>query len=191
MSCIRYRSTTSATRRPIRSRTAAKRISAHPRTLPPYDHDRLEECFNALDQHIRANLQIVAPTNRVSITLQPVREFLHTGVVTDSRCFGSARWILGVRSDLAEHEVVTGVPRLVKVCSARHILRLVQEALPGLTIEHLGTPPAAASPKVGMQYFEIGRSGPCWETTVQTSEVGVYVPAPLSGAQLELVVVLE
>jgi type VI secretion system protein ImpJ len=166
-------------------------LDAHPRTLPVYDHDKLDECFNELDRHIRANLQVVAPTNCIKVELKSVRKFLHTGVVADKRCFGSSQWILGVRSDLSEPDVVKSVPRLVKVCSAKHIARLVKEALAGLTVEHLPVPPAAVSPRPGTQYFAVTRSGPCWETTVQTEEVGIYVPEPLSGSQLELLIVLE
>lgn len=166
-------------------------LDAHPRTLPAYDHDHLDECFNALDQHVRANLQVVAPTNCIRIELQPVREFLHTGAVTDKRCFGSAHWILGVGSDVIEPDVLARVPSLVKVCSAKHILRLVKEARRGLALEHLPTPPPAVSPRIGTHYFAITRTGPCWETTVKTAEVGVYVPAPLSSAKLELLIVLE
>jgi type VI secretion system protein ImpJ len=166
-------------------------LESHPRTLPLYDHDRLSECFDALDQHIRAHLDIIAPTNCVSVPLKPAREFLHTGVVTDQRCFGRSRWILGVRSSAADAEIISGVPRLIKICAARHILRLVKEAYAGLALEHLPTPPAAVSPRVGAQYFNIDRTGPCWEATVKTAEVGVYVPESFPDVELELLVVLE
>jgi type VI secretion system protein ImpJ len=60
-----------------------------------------------------------------------------------------------------------------------------------LALEYLPTPPAAVSLRVGAQYFNIERSGPCWEATVKTAEVGVYVPASVPEAELELLVVLE
>ena len=166
-------------------------LDAHPRDLPAYDHDHLDDCFNALDEHIRTKLQVVAPTNCVSVELQSVRPFLHTGAVTDHRCFDAPQWILGVRSDLPESDVIAGVARLVKVCSAKHIGRLVKEALAGLTLEHLPVPPSAVSPRIGAQYFSLSRSGPCWESIVKTGEVGVYIPEPLSSAHLELLMILE
>jgi type VI secretion system protein ImpJ len=84
----------------------------------------------------------------------------------------------------------------VKICSSRHVERLFKEALPGLTLQHLPNPPAAVSPGIGTEYFAIGRTGShtthvCWTAIAQTRELGIYVPAALRGAELELLVVLE
>jgi type VI secretion system protein ImpJ len=166
-------------------------LDSHPRSLPLYDHDRLEECFGALDQHIRAHLEIIIPTNAISIPLKPTAPSLYTGAVTDKRCFGRSRWIFGIRSSAGDAAVITGVPRLVKVCSAKFTPELVRRAYPGLALEHLPVPPAAISPRVDSQYFSINKVGPCWDSLVQTGEVGIYVPDALPDAELELRVVVE
>jgi len=116
--------------------------------------------------------------------------------VTDRRCFGRASWILGINSDLARAELIANVPARVKICSSQHVERLFRDALPGLTLQHLPSPPSALSPRVGTEYFSIGRSGPhstqvCWDLIGKTGEVGIYVPATLRGSELELMVVLE
>jgi len=171
-------------------------LDAHPRTLPPYDHDRPDECFAELDRQIRAYLEIIIPTNWVAISLERRSQFLYVGVVSDRRCFGRGEWILGVRSEADRADVIAKVPRLVKMCSSRHVERLFKEALPGLTLQHLPHPPAAISPRVGTEYFTVGRRGDhstqaCWTAITQTNEVGVYLPGALPGAELELMVVLE
>jgi type VI secretion system protein ImpJ len=84
----------------------------------------------------------------------------------------------------------------VKICSSKHVERLVKEAFEGLTLHHLPSPPAAISPRVGTEYFTIGRSGgqatqACWASITQTREVGVYVPAAIAAAALELLIVLD
>ena len=164
-------------------------LDAHPRTLPLYDHDRLEECFGALDRHIRAHLEIVAPTSRSIIQLRPAATpFLHTGAITDERAFGGARWILGVRSALSGVELAARLPQLVKVCSAKFTLELVRRAYPGLRIDHLPFPPAAIAPRADTQYFSLDRAGPCWDTLTSTREIGVYVPDAIPQAEVELVV---
>lgn len=168
-------------------------LEAHPRTLPVYDHDDLGECFDRLDAHIRDHLQVTAPTNRVGIELKRLEKYplLHTGVVADRRCLHSAQWYLGVRSDLSGPDVVANVKRLVKVCSKDGIASIVKEALRGLDLEHVPTPPGAISPRIGTQYFAVACKGPCWDSIVDTGEVGVYVPAPLSDAELHLQIVTE
>src|SRR5581483_285184 len=44
-------------------------LDAHPRSLPTYDHDHPQECFDALDRAIRSSVDIVAPTGRSTTPL--------------------------------------------------------------------------------------------------------------------------
>lgn len=171
-------------------------LDSDPRALPLYEHDRLGECFAELDRHIRRHLEIIIPTNCLPIPLRQATEYLYVGTVADPRCFGRSQWILGVRSEVGRAEIIAKVPTLVKICSSRHVERLFKEALPGLTLQHLPRPPAAVSPAIGTEYFALGRTGShttqvCWDTIAKTRELGVYVPAALRGAVLELLVVLD
>jgi type VI secretion system protein ImpJ len=166
-------------------------LDSHPRTLPLYDHDQPQECFDALDLHIRRHLEIVAPTARTVIPLKMTTPFLHTGAIADQRAFGRARWILGVRSSLTGVELAAKVPQLAKVCSAKFTLELVRRAFPGMKIEHLQFPPAAVAPRSDTQYFGIDRAGPCWDTLNSTKEIGVYLPDAIPQAEVELVVIGE
>ena len=166
-------------------------LESHPRNLPAYDHEHLEECFGALEQHIRAHLDLVVPANCVSVPLERTRKLLYTGTVKDRRCFGPSNWILGVRAKQAQADVIDAVPRLTKICAAQLIARLVKEAFPGLALEHLATPPAAVAPRPGTQYFLVRQEGPCWEALVTSGQLGIYVPEALAEAELELLVVVE
>jgi type VI secretion system protein ImpJ len=166
-------------------------LDAHPRSLPTYDHDHPEPCFDALDRHVRANLDVVAPTGRSTIPLVHSGQNLYTGAVRDPRSFGPAKWVLGVRARLQPNEIVARVPALAKVCSKKFVLELVKRAFPGLRIDHLPFPPAQISPRADTQYFAIERAGPCWETIVSTQEVGVYVPDAIPGVELELAIVVD
>jgi type VI secretion system protein ImpJ len=171
-------------------------LDSDPRALPAYDHDHLGECFSELDRHIRRHLEIIIPTNCLTIPLKQVSSYLYVGPVADQRCFGRSQWLLGVRSEIGRAEVISKVPSLVKMCSSKHVERLFKEALSGLTLQHLPNPPSSVSPRLGTEYFTVGRTGShstqaCWGAISQTHEVGVYVPAALAGATLELLIVLE
>ncbi len=166
-------------------------LDAHPRALPAYDHDHPEPGFDALDRHIRAHLEVVAPTGPVGISLVLSGQNLYTAAVRDPRSFGPSRWILGVRSSLPGNEVVARIPALTKVCSSKFVLELVKRAFPGLQLDHLPMPPAQISPRRDTLYFAIARGGPCWDTIVLTQEVGVYVPDAIPDVELELNIVLE
>jgi len=166
-------------------------LDSHPKSLPTYDHDHPELCFDALDDHIRRHLEIVLPSQAIVIPLQEENRFFHNGQVKDERCFARSRWVLGIRAALGEADLITLTPRLAKVCSAKFVPELVKRALPGLTLTHLPIPPPAIAAHVDTQYFAISRSGPCWEHIQQTKQVGVYVPGELPQPELELTVLLE
>lgn len=165
-------------------------LDAHPRDLPLYDHDAPESAFDALDRFIRRHLDVAIPTSAVRIPLAPGQPGFLSGQVTDRRCLGRSHWFIGVRSS-AGAAVSERVPRLVKMCSAKHIVRLVKEAYPGLGLEHVPAPPAALAPRIGTTYFRVLRSEPCWRSITDSAEVGLYVPAAIPDAELDLVVVLD
>lgn len=165
---------------------------AHPRDLPSYDHGDLEATFHGLDRHIRRNLDVVLPSGGVRIPLEPMEPYFHSGTILDRRCLApGAEWYLAVRPGKDDPELTATVPRVVKLCSAKHIVRLVQAAYPGLELEHVPSPPSALSPRVGSRYFRIARSEPCWKSVTETGEMGVYVPAAVADAEFELVVLVE
>lgn len=166
-------------------------LDAHPRTLPHYDHEHLGECFEALDHHIRTHLETIVPTNCVTIALTKVADCFYEGDVNDTRCFGRARWILGVHGRLGEAELITIAPQLVKVCSAKFVGELVKRAIAGLPLTHLPVPPSAIPARVESQYFGISKEGPFWDHIVQTRRVGIYVPGDIPDAELEFLVVLD
>jgi type VI secretion system protein ImpJ len=173
-------------------------MEADPRTLPPYDHDDPATSFNALERHIRRHLDLVMPSNCLTVPLLPADPGFYQGTVSDPRAMRRARWFLGVRSSAGHGVVTANVARLVKVCSAEHIVKLVQRAYPGLVLEHVQVPPTEISPRIGMDYFAIqinphpnSPGEPCWKLIAETGRVGVYVPAAIPDVELDLSIVLE
>ncbi len=166
-------------------------LESKPADLPLYDHLNLEYCFDTLDAHIRSHLEMVAPSNCVPIPLKLSENYFHIGEVSDTRCFGRSRWLLAVHSRIDEATLITQVPRLVKFCSARFVRELVRRAMPGLALSHVPVPPAAVSPRVASQYFAVGSNNQCWQSIIETKQVGIYVPGEIPDAELELLVLLE
>lgn len=159
--------------------------------LPAYDPVHPEQTFSALDRHIRRHIEIVLPTNYVSLTFVPGDPYFFEADVIDERCLRRSRWILGIRSSLGEADLITLTARLVKVCSARFVPELVRRALPGLPLHHLPVPPSAIRADADKQYFSVELAGPCWEHIQQTRRVGVYVPGELRDAEFDLNIVVE
>lgn len=167
-------------------------LGSTPRTLPSYDHSNSGQAFSDLERHILEHLEVVLPTRAITVPLRSAaEEFYYVATVPDDRWYTGGRWLLAARSSVGTAELAERVPRLVKVCSAEHIAKLVARAYPALTIEPIVTPPAAISPRFDTQYFRIQQAGPCWDLIRQTHEIGAYVPAAIPDAELELCIMLE
>jgi len=165
-------------------------LDSHPRNLPLYDHDNLTDCFETLDRHIRTHLDIVVPTNCITISLKPAGDYYWEGEIADQRCLGRSRWLLAIRAHMGDAELMAKVPQLVKVCSPPFVRELVKRALPGLVLTHVPVPPPAVSAKVETQYFGINKAGPCWDHMSQTRRVGIYLPGEFPNPEVEILVVL-
>jgi predicted component of type VI protein secretion system len=132
------------------------------------------------------------PSNTVNVPLAPQDQFFWTAALPDRRVFtGKATWFLGVRSSASRPDIATYVPRLVKICSAEHIVRLVKESLAGLSLTYEPSPPSAIAPRLDTLYFRVTTSGPCWTLMSKAANAGVYAPAAIAGADLDLTMVLE
>jgi type VI secretion system protein ImpJ len=166
-------------------------LDSHPRDLPLYDHDHLSDCFEKLDRHIRAHLEIIVPTNCISIPLKRTENYYYEGDITDQRCLGHSKWLLAIRARMGDADLMAKAPPLIKVCSPAFVRELVKRALPGMALTHLPVPPPAVSARLETQYFGLSKGGPCWDHLNLTRKVGVYVPGEFPDPEIEILVVLE
>ncbi|HEX4809369.1 MAG TPA: type VI secretion system baseplate subunit TssK [Bryobacteraceae bacterium] len=166
-------------------------LESSPAMLAVYDHLDLQACFESLDNHIRDHLELVVPTNCVSVRLEQVDRYFWEADLKDSRFLGQAKWYFSIASNVGEAELITGTPALVKVCSAKFVPELVRRAVPGLKLTHVPSPPSSLSPRIANQYFTVNRSGPCWDHVMETRRIGIYVPGELPHPELELLILLD
>jgi len=159
--------------------------------IPPYRHTDLSSTFKELDALIRRYLEIVSPSNSITLQFRKAENYIYAAEIKDERCLRRSRWIFGIRSPIAESVLLRQTPRLAKVCSAEGVGKLVQRALPGLELMHLPVPPAALHAQADMHYFSISLSGACWQHILQTRNVGVYLPGDLGDATFDLTIITE
>ena len=166
-------------------------LESNPDDIPKYNHLDLSLVFCALDKHIRRHLEIVVPSNTVTLEFRKTETYIYTAPVNDERCFRRSRWILGVRSNVGDSTILRMVPQIVKLCSAEGVGKLVQRALPGLELTYLQVPPSAISAQADMHYFAINAAGACWQHILQTSQVGIYIPGDIGNVEFEVTIITE
>ncbi|HZU22545.1 MAG TPA: type VI secretion system baseplate subunit TssK [Terriglobales bacterium] len=164
--------------------------TVHPRDLPAYDHENLGPVLAQLDQKLRLLLETVVPTHFKSLPLKLVERSVYATALDDDKYLHGTKMYLAVAADVNEGDLIKGVPRLAKVCSATHIDTLVKQALPGMQITHLPAPPTAIPVKLNYQYFSLNQAGGAWEAVCRARNLAVYMPSEFANPQMELIILL-
>lgn len=164
--------------------------TVRPADFPEYDHDDLGTCFGRLNATILELLEVVAPSNFVSLPLRLFQPSMYATAMDDDKYFTNTRLYLAVSSDINKGELIHRVPQLVKICSSAHIDRLVKQALPGITLTHLASPPSAIPIKLNYEYFSLETSGAAWEAVCRARNLAAYVPNDIRNPVLELMILL-
>ena len=162
----------------------------HPRDLPVYDHDSLGKIFAELDEKLRSLLETVVPTNLVSLPLKLVRNSVYATAIDHDKYLANTRLYLAFSAETSETQMIQRVPQLVKVCSATHIEHLIKQALPGIQLTHVPSPPNEIPVKLKYQYFTLNQSGAAWEAVMRARNLAAYVPSDFPAPTLELLILL-
>jgi type VI secretion system protein ImpJ len=165
-------------------------LKIHPRDLPLYDHDDLGACFTDLDEKLRLLLETVVPTNFVSLPLKLVQPSIYATSLDQDKYLVNTKMYLAINTEMNQGELINKSPHLVKVCSANHIEHLVRQALPGVPLTHVATPPSSIPMKLNFQYFSLGQTGLAWEAIQRARNLAAYVPGDFPNPQLELIILL-
>ena len=161
-----------------------------PRDLPAYTHEQLGACFGDLDRLIRVMLETVIPSNFVSLPLKMVRDTIYATSIDKDAYFEGSRFYLAVASDIRDADLIDRSPKLLKCCSATQLETLIRNALPGLRLAHVPTPPRSIPVKLRHQYFAIEQGGPVWESVLRSRNFAVYAPSDILNPQMELIILL-
>jgi len=161
-----------------------------PRDLPAYNHEALGACFGELDRLIRAMLETVIPSNFVSLPLKMVRDTIYATSIDKDAYFENSRFYLAIAADIRDADLIDRSQKLLKACSATQLETLIRNALPGLRLTHVPTPPRSIPVKLRHQYFSIEQGGPVWESVLRSRNFAVYSPQDILNPQMELVILL-
>jgi len=162
----------------------------HPRDFPVYDHDNLGPCFTDLDEKLRQLMETVVPTNVVSLPLKLVQPSIYATSIDRDDYLVNTRMYLAVQAEAGKAEVIAKTPQLVKIAALDVIDRLVQQALPGVRLAHVVSPPSSIPLKLNYEYFSLAPGGDPWDSVGRSRNLAAYVPADFPNPQLELIIVL-
>lgn len=165
-------------------------MEVQPRDLPAYDHDNLGPVMTGLDEKLHHLLATVVPSNFVSFALKALRASIYGCSLDQDKYLTNTRMYLAVNAEMGEADLIDKGPKLIKVCSATHVEHIVKQALPGVPMIHVSTPPSAIPVKLNYQYFSLSQSGLAWEAIQRARNFAAYVPGDFPNPQLELIILL-
>jgi type VI secretion system protein ImpJ len=148
--------------------------------------------FGGLEEILRDLLGTVVPTRCTPIPLQrEADKSVYSGTIQDDRLLENARFYLAVMSGVPEQKIVGELPLKAKISSKGQIERLIIQAMRGLPLAHLASPPAEIPVQPGRCYFEVRQEGDHWREIQESRSIAVYVPPEFTELRLELMAVKE
>jgi type VI secretion system protein ImpJ len=163
----------------------------HPKDLPLYLHDDLGATFTELEERLRLLMETVIPTRCTPIPLEKTRESLFTGRIPDESMLEKAQFYLAVMASVPDEKIVREVPAKAKISSLDRVDKLIAQALRGVALKHLPTPPAEIPVQPGRNYFQVQKGGEHWDAVRTSRTMSIYIPPEFTGLKLELMAVKE
>ncbi len=166
-------------------------VEGDPTATPKFQFLDLRATFEGLLTQISSHLKAVALEQCIPVPLETRPGGMRVGKLTDERFARCSQFILTVRSELPEPQVIEQLPRLSKIASVAEIHGLVQAAAPGVPLQVTFRPPPEVPVRSGVVYFTLGTNDLSWKNAIRDRTVAIYLPQPFDPlrTQVELLAV--
>jgi type VI secretion system protein ImpJ len=155
-----------------------------PSQLPVFNHNDLRKTFEELIARVTYLMQVVRETY-LSVPLEVVQG-VHVGKLEDERLLKSQHFLLAVRSELPEDQLVQRLPGLCKIASRGQMPQILRSATPGVPVLVNRRPPSEIPVRSGVTYFSLGLQSEFWRTVLEERLVAIYLPPPLDPERIKL-----
>jgi type VI secretion system protein ImpJ len=154
--------------------------------LAKFQYTRLGPTFADLFAKLEGMLVAVARGGSFSIPLEVRPGGLYVGKLDDERISRAVQFLLAVKSEIAEQQVIEQLPRLSKIASSTEIARIVQAAAPGVPLQVNNRPPPEVSVRAGTVYFSLTMDDPYWKNALRDRAVAIYLPQPFDPSRTKI-----
>jgi len=119
-----------------------------------------------------------------------VQPSTHVAALDHERYLAAPQMFIAFTPEGRPADVAARIPQLLKVSAAGQLDHLVRQALPGVQLTYVPTPPTAIPIRTNAIYYQLTRSGSEWDAILRARNVAAHVPSELGDPQLELVIML-
>jgi type VI secretion system protein ImpJ len=157
-----------------------------PAPLPPYDHERLQQCFEPVVEAIQSALSAIYDKAAFMLPLVEAAPGAYTSRITDPTLYQTGYFFLAVQARAPLEDVRARFPSIAKIGPVHRMRQIVDSALTGVPLRHTPTPPAQIRAIPGYVYFELDRSSPDWPELATAPALGLHVAGDWPGLRMEL-----
>jgi type VI secretion system protein ImpJ len=159
----------------------------HAKDLPLYVHDDLTATFNQLEEQLRGLINVVIPTRAVRITLKQDKDTTFSGDLQSED--EDLAYYVAVTASVRPEKLVKEVPLKAKIAAPEDLDYLVAQAIRGVGLQHLPTPPPELPLYPDWQYFKVVSVGEQWKSVMTSRRIAFYLPPEFKGLRVELLAV--
>lgn len=150
-----------------------------------YRHDDLQKTFEPVMEELRKSLSTVLEQNAIPIPLTKPKYGVYAAKIPDRHLLDSAIFILAAHADVSPDLLRSRFPTQIKIGPAEIIQRLVQSALPGISVVPLPVAPRQIPYHAGFSYFELSKQGELWTGMKKSGGFAIHIAGDFPGLKLE------
>jgi type VI secretion system protein ImpJ len=155
-----------------------------PAQLPVFSHTDLRTTFEELMAQVTALLRSVREAY-LTVPLENVQG-VQVGKLEDDRLLRATQFLLAVRSDVPEEQLVQRLPSLCKIASRKELPQILRAASPGVPVQVTRRPPSEIPVRAGVTYFTLGLQSENWRPVLEERVVAIYLPPPLDPERVKI-----
>ena len=157
-----------------------------PSTLPLYQHEKPHMSFAPLWAEFKKILETQIDKVVKKLNIETHQYGVRSVRLQDKSILQAKRFILAVSSELPAAEVVSLVPRNIKLAPIEDISHIVNSLLEGVAISHLSTSPQELPHQDNFHYFEMSTEGKLWEKLSQSKALAMHLTDEIIESLIEV-----
>jgi len=147
-----------------------------PPRFPVYQHEWLNQCFDALMDEINRAFKVTIEQRVQQIQIsQPNGHGIRAARLTNKQALNTGALYIAVKANTPENEIVSQFPRLAKLSAGETIGALIDGNLPGIPLQHLPQPPQEIPYHSGYLYFALNKQGEHWNGLLKSAGLTIFV----------------
>ncbi len=157
-------------------------MDADPTQLPAFLFHDLRTTFEELVARVTGLLHATLRARHVQVPLE-AKQGIYFGRFEDDRAASCGQYVLAVRTDVPEGQVLEKLPKLSKIAAWSQIEHIIRSATPGVPLQPTHRPPAEIPARAGTVYFTLYLHDAYWQTIAREKTIAIALPPPFDPAR--------